>query len=58
MFLNGARVLLFLGGGRGVGGEHTQKSVKMYLENFLTLFSGSDKTFKPDTEQSQQEEAA
>lgn len=26
---------------------------KMTLGNFLTLFSGPDKTFKPDTEQSQ-----
>lgn len=52
MFLNGAHVFLFLGVGEGEKGN-TQKCVKMYLGNFLILLSGSDKTFKPDTEQSQ-----
>lgn len=52
MFLNGAHVFLFWGVGEGEEGN-TQKCVKMYLGNFLILLSGSDKTFKPDTEQSQ-----
>lgn len=47
-----SHVFLFLGVGEGEEGN-TQKCVKMYLGNFLILLSGSDKTFKPDTEQSQ-----